>query len=143
MKSIYPVAGLLIAASTFALAQTSHTATKPPASSAPAASAPAAKAAPTTPPPRTDANCLLVSNIFAQQSTDPAQKTHAGNVLFYYFGRLDARTNEAQMKAELKQAGSFPFTGATAAALMNNCVANMQARAQVLQNAQQQVEQGK
>lgn len=97
--------------------------------------APATKAPAAVTPPRTDANCLLVSNVFAQQSTDPTQKAHAQNVLFYYFGRLDARTTEAQMKAELKQAGSIQFTGETASALMNSCVQNMQTRAQVLQSA--------
>jgi hypothetical protein len=78
-----------------------------------------------------------VSNIFAQQSTDATQKAHAGNVFFYYFGRLDARASEAQWKSELKQAGATQFTNETASALMNSCVQNMQSRAQVLQNATQ------
>lgn len=137
MKLIYPAILLLAATlSSAAPAQTTSAAKKA------APPAPAAKA-PATPPPRTDANCLLVSNIFAQQSTDATQKAHAGNVLFYYFGRLDSRTTEAQMKAELKQAGSIQFTPDTASALMNNCVQNMQSRAQVLQNVSQQLQQGK
>ena len=61
--------------------------------------APATKAPALPAPPRTDANCLLVSNIFAQQSTDATQKARAQNVLFYYFGRLDARGSDAQLKA--------------------------------------------
>lgn len=135
MKLITPSAALIAAAmATMAPAQTTSGAAKAPAPAAPATKAPVA------PPPRTDANCLLVSNIFAQQSTDATQKAHAGNVLFYYFGRLDARTSEAQLRAELKQAGSIQFTGETAAALMNSCVQNMQTRAQVLQNASQQVQ---
>jgi hypothetical protein len=118
-------------------AQTKSGAAKTTAPAAPAPKAPA------VPPPRTDANCLLISNIFAQQSTDATQKAHAGNVLLYYFGRLDARTTEAQMKAELKQAGSTQFTAETAAALMNSCVQNMQSRAEILRNVSQQLQQGK
>jgi hypothetical protein len=138
MKLIYPIAGLFAAAvATIASAQPTTGASKPAAPAAPATKAP------TTPPARTDANCLLISNVFAQQSTDATQKAHAGNVLFYYFGRIDARANEAQMKAELKQAGSFQFTPETASALMNSCVQNMQSRAQVLQTVSQQLQQGK
>jgi hypothetical protein len=137
MKLIYPIAGLLAAAvASIAPAQTKPAATKPATPAAPAAK-------PVAPPPRTDANCLLVSNIFAQQSTDATQKAHAGNVLFYYFGRLDSRANEAQMKAELKQAGTAQFTPDSASALMNSCVQNMQSRAQVLQSISQQLQQGK
>jgi hypothetical protein len=117
-----------------ALAQT--TAAKPPA--------PAAKAAPALPaPPRTDVNCLLVSNIFAQQSTDANQKAHAQNVFFYYFGRLDARSTEAQLRAEVKQAGTMQLNGETAGTLMNSCVQNMQTRAQVLQSAAQPPQPGR
>ena len=123
--------------SSLAPAQTTTGAAKGPATTAPSTKAPVA------PPPRTDANCLLVSNIFAQQSTDATQKAHAGNVFFYYFGRIDARTSEAQLKAELKQAGATQFTNESASALMNSCVQNMQARAQVLQNATQQLDQHK
>ena len=129
---------ILIAAAlpSLASAQTTPNQSKAPAT------APAAKA-PVAPPPRTDANCLLVSNVFAQQSTDATQKAHAANVLLYYFGRLDARATEAQMKAELKQAGSTQFTAETASALMHSCAQNMQSRAQVLQSISQQLQQGK
>lgn len=138
MKLSYAIAAILAAGTaTVAGAQTRSAAAKPTNPAAPAAPAP------TTPPPRSDANCLLVSNIFAQQSSDAEQKAHAMNVLFYYFGRIDSRTSEAQLKAELKQAGSVQFTNATASALMNSCVQNMQSRAQMLQSVSQQLQQGK
>jgi hypothetical protein len=139
MKLTFPIAAVLAATivSTAAAQTTSGSTAKP---SAPAAPSTAPRVAP---PPRTDANCLLVSNIFAQQASDATQKAHAGNVLFYYFGRMDARASEAEMKAQLKDAGSTKFTPESAAALMNSCVQNMQARAQVLQNVSQQLQQGK
>lgn len=120
---------LLIATSCagFAAQAQTTTATKP--------AAPAAKAPALPTPPRTDANCLLVSNIFAQQSTDATQKSRAQTVLFYYFGRLDARGSDAQLKADIKQAGTMQLNGETAASLMNSCAQNMQSRAQVLQSA--------
>lgn len=131
MKLIIPIAVLIAAASTTpAVAQ----ATKSPA--------PATKA-PVAAPPRSDANCLLVSNIFAQQSTDATQKAHAQNVFFYYFGRLDSRANETQLKAELRQAGATQFTAESASALMNSCVQNMQTRAEALQTATQQLDKSK
>lgn len=135
MKLITPIAVLIAAAS--ATAGAAQSTAKSPAPAAPATKAPV----PT--PPRNDATCLLVSNIFAQQSTDATQKAHAGNVFFYYFGRLDARATEAQWKNELKQAGTTQFTAESASALMNSCVQNMQARAQVLQNTTQQLDQRK
>ncbi|HEV2595370.1 MAG TPA: hypothetical protein VGU01_09260 [Sphingomicrobium sp.] len=138
MKLITPLAILIATASaTPSAAQKSSGTAKSPALGAPASKAPVAT------PPTNDANCLLVSNIFAQQSTDATQKAHAGNVFFYYFGRLDARASEAQWKNELKQAGTTQFTPETASALMNSCVQNMQSRAQVLQNATQQLDQHK
>lgn len=137
MKPTLSIALLLAATmASSASAQTTSGAAKPTTSTAPAAPHVA-------PPPRTDANCLLVSNIFTQQSSDATQKAHAGNVLFYYFGRLDAHSTEAEMKAQLKAAGSAKFTPESAAELMNSCVQNMQARAQVLQNVSQQLQQGK
>lgn len=81
-----------------------------------------------------DASCLLVSNIFAKQATDSAQKTRAQNVLFYYFGRLDGRYNSAQLKDALKAAGNNLLTAQSAVALMNSCARNMEARGQALQS---------
>lgn len=138
MRLNVTVAVVALALAGSATAQTKSTPAKPAGSAA----APAAKTT-VAPPPRTDANCLLVSNVFAQQSNDPAQKAHAANVLFYYFGRIDGHASEAQMKAELKQAGSAQFTPESASALMNSCVQNMQSRAQVLQSVSQQLQQGK
>lgn len=87
-----------------------------------------------------DASCLLVSNVFAKQSTDPNQKARAQNVLFYYFGRLDGRLSESQLKDALKAAGSNPLTAQSVTTLMNNCARNMETRGQSLQNISQQLQ---
>ena len=80
-----------------------------------------------------DASCLLVSNIFAKQSNDPNQKARAQNVLFYYFGRLDGRYNEPQLKDALKAAGNNLLTAQSAVTLMNTCLRNMETRGKALQ----------
>lgn len=87
-----------------------------------------------------DASCLLVSNIFAKQSTDANQKARAENVLFYYFGRLDGRLSESQLKGALKAAGSSALTPQSVTTLMNNCARNMETRGQALQNISQQLQ---
>ena len=135
MKLTYAIAALLAATpAVSATAQTTGTA-KP--------TTPAAPAVRGTPPPRTDAGCVLVANLFAAQTTNQDQKALSQNVLFFYFGRLDARTTEPQMKAELKQAGTTQLTSDTAAALMNSCAQGMQSRAKVFEGVLQQLRQGK
>jgi hypothetical protein len=134
MKLTYAIAALLAAATGgSSIAQT--TTAKP--------TAPAAPPIRGTAPPRSDASCILVANVFATQTTNADQKTLAQNVLFFYFGRLDARASEGQMKAELRQARTAKLTTDTAAALMNSCAQGMQARAKVFEDVMQQLQQGK
>jgi hypothetical protein len=103
--------------------------------------APAAPAVRGTPPARTDASCVLVANVFASQLTNADQKALAQNVLFFYFGRLEARTNESQMKTELRQARAVQLTNDTAGALMNSCAQDMQTRAKGFEGVMQQLAQ--
>lgn len=91
-------------------------------------------------PTPSDASCLLVSNIFAKQSTGATQKARAQNVLFYYFGRLDGRYNAAQLKDELKAAGNNLLTSQTAIAIMNTCARNMETRGQAFQSIAMQLQ---
>ena len=132
MKPTYVIAALLTATATSsASAQTTSGTTKP--------STPAAPAVRGTPPPVTDAGCILIANIFATQVTNADQKNLAQNVLFFYFGRLEGRTSEAQMRAELRQARSMQLTNDTAGALMNNCAQGMQAKAKTFETVMQQL----
>lgn len=110
---------------------------------APTPAAPAAPALRGTPPPRTDAGCILVANVFATQVANADQKALARNVLFFYFGRLQARTSEAQMKTELRQARSMQLTNDTAGALMNSCAQDMQVHAKAFEAIMQQIGSGK
>ena len=136
MKPTYAIAALVAAATAgSALAQTTSTTSKP--------AAPAAPAVRGTPPARTDAGCILVANVFASQLKNADQKALSQNVLFFYFGRLDARASESQMKAELRQARSVQLTNETAGALMNSCAQGMQSRAKVFEGVLQQLRQGK
>jgi hypothetical protein len=108
-------------------------------STTPKTAAPAAPAVRGTPPARTDAGCILVANVFASQLKNADQKALSQNVLFYYFGRLDARAGDAQMKTELRQARSVQLTNDTAGALMNSCAQEMQARAKTFEGIMQQL----
>jgi hypothetical protein len=135
MKSIYAIAALL--AATIAGSSAAQT---PPAAKATTPTAPAVRG---TPPPVTDAGCILIANVFATQVTNADQKMLAQNVLFFYFGRLNARTNEAQMKAELRQARATQLTNDTAGAFMNNCAQGMQAKAKTFESVMQQLAQSK
>lgn len=131
MKPTTALAALLassIAATSAADAQS--TAAKP------ATPAPAVRG---TPPARTDAGCVLVANVFASQLTNADQKALAQNVLFFYFGRLEARGSEAQMKTELRQARTVQLTNDTAGALMNSCAQEMQTRAKAFEGVMQQL----
>jgi hypothetical protein len=132
MKSTYAIAATLavmISASASAQAPSTAPKTAPPA-------APTVRG---TPPARTDAGCILVANLFASQLTNQDQKALAQNVLFFYFGRLDGRAGEAQMKTELRQARSTQLTNDTAGALMNSCAQGMQGRAKVFEGIMQQL----
>ena len=101
----------------------------------------AASAAPAPPPPATTAACLIVSNIFAKHSTGEKERSLAQSALYFFIGRIDDRTTAEQLKLELKQQHQL-ITGANAAALMNACVRQMQAKSQMLQAVGQQLQQG-
>jgi hypothetical protein len=131
MKTITALAALLtVTIPSASAAQTSATTAKP--------AAPAVRG---TPPPRTDAGCVLIANVFASQLTNADQKALAQNVLFFYFGRLQGRAGEAQMKTELRQARTVQLTNDTAGALMNSCAQEMQTRAKAFEGVMQQLAQ--
>jgi len=134
MKTTTALAALLtVTMAGTSAAQTAPTTAKP--------TTPAAPAVRGTPPPRTDAGCVLIANVFASQLTNADQKALAQNVLFFYFGRLQARAGEAQMKTELRQARTVQLTNDTAGALMNSCAQEMQTRAKAFEGVMQQLAQ--
>lgn len=105
----------------------------PPQSRAPAA---AAVPAPTT------AGCLLVSNVFAKHATDEKDRTLGQLLVYFFMGRIDDRTSEDQLKLALgEQRRAINDSNATA--LMNACLRQMQAKAQMLEVASQKLQQGK
>ena len=110
-----------------------------------AATQPAAKPtiAPSGPvPPTTTLNCIIASNVFVQHETDEKQKEMAQQTMTFYLGRLNPRTTETELRTGLKLAADG-LKGTNALPLMNNCLHELQAKAQMLQAAGQQVEQGK
>lgn len=110
-----------------------------------AAAPPATKSAPPAAepvPPATTVNCLLASNVFAQRATDPKQKELAQQMLLFYLGRLEPRTSSAQLKSSLKLALDGLKT-TSAGPLMNNCLSEFRAKAQMFETAGQELQQGK
>jgi len=83
--------------------------------------------------PVTTINCLLASNVFARRETDPNKKTLAHDTLLFYLGRLDERTSATQLKAQF-EAAAINLKGANATLLMNGCLQELRAKAQVLQS---------
>lgn len=52
-----------------------------------------------------DVRCMIASNIFASVEKDPKLKQIAQVSSLYYFGRVDARLNPAQLKAQIISLG--------------------------------------
>jgi hypothetical protein len=79
----------------------------------------------------TDARCLILSNVFAQQTKDAnAQKT-AQTALYFYLGRVNqpASTLKATLEAQAKT-----ITDANAGQFMNDCVKEMASKMQEMQS---------
>lgn len=97
----------------------------------------------TVPVPQTStAGCLLVSNAFAKHATQEKERTLAQSVLYFYIGRISDRTSLDQLRTELEQQGQA-LTSTNATPLMNACLREMEMKAQLLQNAAEQLQRGK
>ena len=127
---------MMIVAATFLLA-----AAPPTAKSAKPAAPAAAEPTKPTPPPTT-IGCMLASNVFAQREPDAAKKALAGQIFSFYLGRLNSGITASQLKSSLKTTADA-LKGVNAAQLMNECVADFRARAQMFQTVGQQLQQGK
>ena len=80
-----------------------------------------------------DAQCLIVSNAFAANSTDANQKKAAEASVYFYLGRVSDKITGPQLKT-LLDAQSKTLTDKTAATTMNNCVHAIEAKVELLQS---------
>jgi hypothetical protein len=113
-----------------------------PQSTKPAPAAPTPQSSAQSTAPATTLNCLLASNVFAQNETDPKQKTLALQTLYFYLGRIEPQTSPQQFKAALKRTADA-LKGVSAGPLMNACVRELQTKAEMLQSVGQELQQGK
>lgn len=79
----------------------------------------------------TDARCILLSNVFAQQAKDENAKKAAEASLYFYLGRIGSGATAAQMKA-LFEAQGKTITNATAGPMMNDCAKGVQTKLDLL-----------
>ena len=96
----------------------------------------------------TDAQCILLSNIFAKESKDPKQQKAAEAAFYFYLGRVGDSATAAQLKTLFDTQGKT-ITDKTAGETMNKCVQGVQTKVDLLQSltpakpAAQQTPQGR
>ena len=81
----------------------------------------------------TDAQCLLLSNVFAKNAKDANAQKAAEAALYFYLGRIGEHATAAQLKT-LFDAQGKGITDATAGNLMNACLQNLQSKVQLVQS---------
>jgi hypothetical protein len=87
----------------------------------------------TTAQSATDASCFLLSNAFAQSTKDANAQKAAEAASYFYLGRIGNRATAAQLKA-LFDAQAKAITDATAPTMMNACIKELQAKADLVQS---------
>ena len=80
-----------------------------------------------------DAQCIVLSNIFAGQAKDEGAKKVAEAAVYFYLGRVSNQMTTAQLKAML-DAQAKTLTQATAGPAMEKCAAAIQAKVAMLQS---------
>lgn len=93
-------------------------------------------------PAPTTAGCLLVSNAFANSSTDDKDRTLARASLYFFMGRIDNGTTAAQLKAAFA-AQERVINNANASEVMNECLKLVQAKSDLLKSVAEDHPQGK
>lgn len=73
----------------------------------------------------TDAGCILVANVFAQQSKDAQAQKLAEASFYFYLGRIADGRTAAQVKAAL-DARAKTLNDKNASTVMNACVKGLQ-----------------
>ena len=81
----------------------------------------------------TDARCILLSNVFAQQAKDDSAKKAAQAAMYFYLGRIGSSATAPQLKA-LFEAQGKTITNANAGTLMNECAKGVQTKLDLLQS---------
>ena len=79
-----------------------------------------------------DVRCLLVSNAFAATEKDTPRKQFAIESAHFFFGRIDAQMNAAQLKAQILTVGKT-LTPQTMVTTMNACAQRLRAKQQMMQ----------
>jgi hypothetical protein len=77
----------------------------------------------------TDIGCLMISNVFARDTSDANKQKLAQALSFFYLGRIGRNATPAQLKALMSQQEKT-ITDATAGPLMNECVKDFQSKLQ-------------
>ncbi len=80
-----------------------------------------------------DAQCIVVSNVFASQAKDENAKKIAQASVYFYLGRVGNQTTTAQLKT-LLDAQAKTLTQANAGPTMQKCAAAIQAKVTMLQS---------
>ena len=78
-----------------------------------------------------DAQCIVVSNVFAGQAKDPQQKKVAELSVYFYLGRVGSQMATAQLKT-LLDAQAKTLTQQNAGPIMNKCAAAIQGKVDML-----------
>jgi hypothetical protein len=81
----------------------------------------------------TDAQCLILSNLFAKTIKDAQQQDAAKAAFYFYLGRIRDTATAAQLKALLDTQGKT-ITEKTAGDTMNKCVQGLEAKVELLQS---------
>lgn len=81
----------------------------------------------------TDAQCIVVSNVFANQAKDENAKKIAEASVYFYLGRIGNAITSAQLKT-LLEVQAKTLTQANAGPTMGKCAAAIQAKVALLQS---------
>ena len=81
----------------------------------------------------TEARCIVLANVFAQQAKDQNAKMLAEASLYFYLGRIPDGTSSAHLKT-LFDAQAKTITETNAGPTMNKCVQAIQSKFQLLQS---------
>jgi hypothetical protein len=81
----------------------------------------------------TDAQCLILSNVFAKSLKDAQQQDAAKAAFYFYLGRIRETATPAQLKALFDAQGKL-ISEKTAGDTMNKCVQGLEAKVELLQS---------
>ena len=81
----------------------------------------------------TDAQCLILSNIFAKQAKDAQAQKAAEAAVYFYMGRVRDGITAAQIKT-LFETAAKGISEANAGQKMSDCVKALQAKGDLLQS---------